>query len=293
MHAGEAPRVGRQPSTLEAAGSSPVARSTTATGAPAHPQGMSIDMQPRQPAGAPTGGQFAATARAESTVSLVASVSPETRQAILDDLENQERRMILRLETLREDAERIEHEQAGVLRGLEELRERIADVAAAARQDVDGTDRDQATGPTPYQGPDHVDDVVEVEGYGTFHRRRPGVYPNQPYQVRIQLGRELEPGEEHHLAQLVGYAYSRTGGERLGEPFRDAPNSVVLYMDTTKGRAYQHLQDRFEDDLEQMVQDGSPIRRTDRAGAGTAGTRAVEGLGCIDGLHVYYDSVTS
>lgn len=253
---------------------------------------MSID-QVRQPAGAPTGGQFAATARPEAAVALgglVSFVSPETRKAILADLESQEGRMVLRLETLREEAERIEAEQASTLRSLDELRERIGAVAAAAQLDhaVDAQ-VGSVGGPTPYRGPEHVDDVVEVEGYGTFHRRRPGVYPDQPYQVRIQLSRELEPGEEHRLAQLVGYAYSRTGGERLGEPVKDAPNSVVMYMDTTKGRAYRHLEDRFEAGLTEMVEDGSPVRRTNRTGP--VGSRAVEGLGQVGQVHVYYDSV--
>lgn len=256
---------------------------------------MSID-QARQPAGAPSGGQFATTARPEAAVSLgglVTQVSPETRQAILDDLQAQERRMVLRLESLREEAERIDLEQQNATRSLSELQARIADVTAACEAPATDQEEAEADGPrpTPYRGPEHVDDVVEVEGYGTFHRRRPGVFPDQPYQVRIQLSRELEPGEEHHLAQLVGYAYSRTGGERLGEPFRDAPNSVVMYMDTTKGRAYRHLEDRFEDGLDAMLEAGSPVRRTDRAGAGTAGTRAVEGLGYVGPVHIFYDSV--
>lgn len=257
---------------------------------------MSID-HARQPAGTPAGGQFATTPRTESFVhlgDLASAVSPQTRRAILDDLRAQERRMVLMLETLREEAERIQVEQESGTRALGELQQRIADVRSAVAADECGLgDRDEDEGPrpTPYQGPEHVDDVVQVEGYGTFHRRRPGVYPDQPYQVRIQLSRELEPGEEHQLAQLIGYAYSRTGGERLGEPFKDAPNSIVLYMDSTKGRAYRHLEDRFEDGLAAMLGAGSPVRRTDRAGAGTAGTRAVEGLGDVGQVHVFYDSV--
>lgn len=256
---------------------------------------MSID-QVRQPAGTPAGGQFATTPRTESFVhlgDLASAVSPQTRRAILDDLQAQERRMVLMLETLREEAERIQFEQESGTRALCELQQRISDVATACDRDARGLDDHGEDGPrpTPYQGPEHVDDVVVVEGYGEFHRRRPGVFPDQPYQVRIQLGRELEAGEEHHLAQLVGYAYSRTGGERLGEPFKDSPNSIVMYMDSTKGRAYRHLEDRFEDGLDAMLEDGSPVRRTDRAGAGTAGTRAVEGLGGVGQVHVYYDSV--
>lgn len=252
---------------------------------------MSI-YQDREPAGVPTGGQFATSARHEPSVALgglVASVSPQTRQVILEDLQVQERRMVLRLESLREEAERVEAEREGALRALSELQQRIADVSAATHLGEHTDPGDGQHRPTVYQGPGHVDDVVEVEGYGTFHRRRPGVHADQPYQVRVQVGRELGEGEEAHLAQLVGYAYSRTGGERLGEPFRDAPNSVVLYMDSTKGRAYRHLEDRFEDGLEAMLQDGSPVRKTDRTGP--AGTRAIEGLGALGGVHVYYDSV--
>lgn len=51
---------------------------------PAHPPGMS-DTQARQPAGAPTGGQFAATTRPEADVTLAAPDWETTRQR-LDEL---------------------------------------------------------------------------------------------------------------------------------------------------------------------------------------------------------------
>jgi len=50
--------------------------------------------------------------------------------------------------------------------------------------------------------------------------------------------------------------------------------------------------EEFEDTLPTMINEGSPVRKTDRAGAGTKGTRLVEGMH-EPGLtfEVYYDSV--
>lgn len=248
---------------------------------------MSAEAVSRQPAGAPVGGQFAATTHTEPAVRLfpLDGLSASTRDAIAQDLNAQRGHLAMHLETLREDAERIETEKANGLRALEDLDQRIADLAVAARtaEPVEG-------GPTPYQGPEHVDDDVEVAAYGTFHRRREGVYPDQPYSMRIQVGTELTDSQVHHLAQLVGYDWSKTGGERLDRPYQDAPNSIVLYADSTKGRAYRHL-DRLEETLADTVEHGSPIRTTDRSGPGTKGTSLVEGLGDLGGVHIYYDSV--
>src|SRR5665647_1089768 len=229
---------------------------------------MSAEAVSRQPAGVPVGGKFAATTHAEPEVRLspLDGLSASTRDAIAQDLNAQRGHLVLHLETLREDAERIETEKENGLRALGDLDQRIADLAVAdiAAEPVEG-------GPTPYRGPEHVDDDVEVAGYGTFHRLREGVYPDQPYSMRIQVGTELTDAQVHHLAQLVGYDWSKTGGERLDRP-------------------YQHL-DRLEETLADTVEHGSPIRTTDRSGPGTKGTSLVEGLGDLGGVHIYYDSV--
>lgn len=214
----------------------------------------------------------------------LAGLSESTREAIRTDMIAQRGHMVLRLENLREDAERVAAEAESLQRSLNDLDDRIADLPGF-------DDDEQAVGaPSKYRGPDHVDDTVEVAGYGTFTRRREGVFANQPYAMRVQVDRELSNDEARHLAQLVGYDYSKTGGERLGDPHQDAPNSIVVYADTTKGRAYRHLDD-FELDLESTITDGSPLRKTDRSGAGTKGTRLVEGLSGVSGVHIYYDSV--
>lgn len=246
------------------------------------------DAQSRVQAGVPSGGQYTTTSRSETATVLIAasSLSPETREVIAADLRAQRQHQILQLEHLREDAERIAAERDKAERALADIDQRLADLENVPDNAGEPGDRT-----TVYQGPLHVDDVVTVEGYGTFHRVRPGVDGDQPYQVRVQVDVELTDEEAHQLAGLVGYAWSRTGGERLGNPVRDAPNSIILYTDSTKGRAYRHLADRFEPDLEDTVIGGSPVRRTDRSGPGTAGTRLVEGLGNVGSVELYYDSV--
>lgn len=139
-------------------------------------------------------------------------------------------------------------------------------------------------------------DTVDVPGRGTFHRRRDGVYPGTPYAMRFEANRPLTDDEMRQMAQLIGYRYAATvRGERLPDPERDSPYSFVLSTDTTKSRSDDlgiALED-FEEDLDGFVHAGSPVRTTDRAGAGTKGTRLVDGLGDPD-LHIeiYYDDVT-
>lgn len=73
------------------------------------------------------------------------------------------------------------------------------------------------------------------------------------------------------------------------------PFSFVVSADATKsasddtGVAFE----RFHDQLPELLLDGSPIRKTDRAGAGTRGTRLVEGFNDADlKIELYYDSVS-
>lgn len=124
-----------------------------------------------------------------------------------------------------------------------------------------------------------------------FHRRRPGVFGGTPYAMRIQANRPLDD-EMRVMAGLVGYAYRSTvAGESIGQPMRDSPYSFVVSSDTTKtsrddlGMALEE----FEEALPGMIKDGSPIRKTNRAGAGTQGTRLVDGLGPDLKFELYYD----
>jgi hypothetical protein len=137
------------------------------------------------------------------------------------------------------------------------------------------------------------DKVLSADGTTEFRRRRDGVHPNEPYQMRFQTSRPIDDDEMHQMAGLVGYAYaSKVRGESLDDPVRDSPYSFVVYADTTKSRRDDLGQalEEFEAELPKMVRDGSPIRTTDRTGP--AGTRAVLGLN-DPGLtfETYYDSV--
>lgn len=111
------------------------------------------------------------------------------------------------------------------------------------------------------------------------------------YKVRMQFDREITDEEMQRACQLLGYQYrSAVAGESLGDPIRDGANSFNVYADFTKSRrddlgdAYYDL----ENGIGTMIKEGSPIRKTDRSGPGTKGTRLVDGLG--DGLNpqLYY-----
>jgi hypothetical protein len=49
----------------------------------------------------------------------------------------------------------------------------------------------------------------------------------------------------------------------------------------------------FEEALPQILSEGSPIRKTDRSGPGTKGTRLVEGFGADLAAEIYYDDAFS
>lgn len=110
------------------------------------------------------------------------------------------------------------------------------------------------------------------------------VWADAPYSVRIQVGKELTPEDANHLAALVGYAYAKTGGERGNGFTQDSPNSIIYFCDTTKGRAYNHLETFFED-VKVTVVEGSPQRKTKNF------TRLVEGMGDVGEITFWADSV--
>lgn len=109
-----------------------------------------------------------------------------------------------------------------------------------------------------------------------------------PDNIRVQVGRNLSPEQAEQLAGLVGYSYAKTGGERGNSFTQDSPNSIVFHADTTKGRAYRKL-DEFLADTKAVVSEGTPVRTTDQAGAGTKGTRKAEGLSDFGYVEFYTD----
>lgn len=163
--------------------------------------------------------------------------------------------------------------------------------------------RDGAPAPDPHRLPTSDDpdvqagavhDTVVADGT-TFHRLRPGINPGTPYAFRFQADRPLSDAEVQQAAQLVGYSYAaNVRGEPLGDPVRDTPYSFVVGADTTKSRSDDigMALEEFEEDLPVMFEQGSPVRKTDRAGAGTKGTRLVEGFGdTTPSFEIYADDV--
>lgn len=154
----------------------------------------------------------------------------------------------------------------------------------------DGT----AENPYPASSPEvqsgAVVDTLVAENGTVFHRSRYDCGPNEPSAVRIQANRPLTAAEVEQMGGLVGYALMSTvGGEPADDPEQDSPYSFVMRKNTSKGRGSLN---RFEGSLNDVIINGSHLRTTNRQGAGTAGTRVVDGIG-DDTLEfeIYYDDV--
>lgn len=156
---------------------------------------------------------------------------------------------------------------------------------------------DGVTVPVPANDPrlvaGQVFDKVTAPDGTVFHRRREGVYPNEPYAMRIQANRPLREEEKLQMAGLLGYAYAaQVRGEGFSMPESDSPYSFVVDVDTTKSRSDDlgAAMGRFENDIPRMLLEGSPARKT--AVKGPVGSRAVEGFNEPDlAIEVYYDDV--
>lgn len=134
------------------------------------------------------------------------------------------------------------------------------------------------------------DEIRSADGT-IFSRRREGVYPDYPSEMRFQASRPLTPEEVRQFAGLVGYSYAanvQRGG--LPDPVQDSPYSFVLYANTVEARrtnlsAALH---GFEEELSVIVQEGSRLRPT------KDNTRLVEGFNDPDlSFEIYYDRVSS
>lgn len=128
-----------------------------------------------------------------------------------------------------------------------------------------------------------------------FFRRRPGVLPGKPEYIRIQTDHKLSQDEVIHLARLVGYQYTSTiHGRKISAPYQDSENSFMVGVDVTTSTRADNLDEAFtdfENGLDKRIQDGSDIRKTDKQGEGTKGTRAIGGYPEPIKLEIYYDNV--
>lgn len=134
-----------------------------------------------------------------------------------------------------------------------------------------------------------VFDEIRTDDGRTFHRRREGVYPGTPSEMRFQASRPLTSEEVRHFAGIVGYSYAANisrGG--MNDPEQDSPYSFTVFADTNESRRSDlgAAMDKFETDLPEMILNGSQIRPT------KANTRLIEGFHEPDlKFEIYYDDV--
>ena len=105
-------------------------------------------------------------------------------------------------------------------------------------------------------------------------------------QIRAVFGRELTDEELSRASGAIGYSLRiYMAGEELGDPqVTSAPGAptVALYAyDATKARRTDPNIFEALKVAVGYIAEGSPVRRSDRAGIGTRGTRLVEGIGPV------------
>lgn len=101
------------------------------------------------------------------------------------------------------------------------------------------------------------------------------------YHLRVEANRDLDEDELLTFAGLAGYSWASTvRGERLGDSEADSDCSVIFFADSTKsasddiGVAFKS----FYETLSRLVSEGSPMRKTNKAGPNTKGTRLIQGI---------------
>lgn len=105
--------------------------------------------------------------------------------------------------------------------------------------------------------------------------------------IRMTFSSELGQIGIAVVSQCLGYALSATlAGEWLSDPIEvTSPNELYpatvleYYYDSTKSRRDDLHNDEAEELARKYIDEGTPTRKTDRAGKGTKGTRLVRGLG--------------
>lgn len=86
---------------------------------------------------------------------------------------------------------------------------------------------------------------------------------------------------------LVGYHFHGRMGmgspdfvpQQEAEPGAERRQTFTYFADCTKSPSDDYLAASHSGEIEDYLQNGTPVRKTDRAGAGTKGTRRYEGVG--------------
>lgn len=126
----------------------------------------------------------------------------------------------------------------------------------------------------------------------TFHLLTPD-NGDLSYELLVRASRALTDAEMRQVAGLLGYAWRASmAGESLGQPQRVGKKTFVVSADVTKSRRDDVGDGWFEflGQVPAIIQHGSPVRTTDRAGIGTKGTRLLEPVPDLQ-VTLYADSV--
>ncbi|KQR33106.1 hypothetical protein [Deinococcus sp. Leaf326] len=104
--------------------------------------------------------------------------------------------------------------------------------------------------------------------------------------ITLTLKRHLTFLESISAAAALGYALRRMNGESLGDPQTivrpDGITVITFFFDSTKCFRNSYSFEEAFQDAATFIQDGSPIRSSNRAGPNTRGTRLVSGIGPVD-----------
>lgn len=131
--------------------------------------------------------------------------------------------------------------------------------------------------PVPYLPPLPVCEWVSVDD--------PNAFLGHFEEIRVILHRHLNSDEIGRVAGCIGYALRQElAGEEMTEPYviqsvRAGQTILLFGYDSTKSRRDDPDFDRAFELAGRYIVEGSPLRKTDRAGAGTKGTRLVSGIG--------------
>jgi hypothetical protein len=112
----------------------------------------------------------------------------------------------------------------------------------------------------------------------------PDAFLGDFYEVRVTFDRELTGDEINRASGALGYALRATlAGESLSDPtvaLCEDHRTVLEYgYDSTKSQRDDPDFDAAFLLAHRYIEEGTPVRKTDRAGQGTQGTRLVEGIG--------------
>ncbi|OWL98944.1 hypothetical protein CBQ26_00360 [Deinococcus indicus] len=103
--------------------------------------------------------------------------------------------------------------------------------------------------------------------------------------IGLLIARPLTHEEALRAAGALGYALARMNGESLGDPvsliFTPASTYLTFHFDSTKCRRSSYSFEEAFRDAAAYIETGTPVRKSDRAGRGTKGTRLIDGIGAV------------